>query len=322
VIIALSSHPDADGVITRAAQRSDSNSFLHFILIVINVLIADWKHHRMKLATLLHDGVTSAYRLDEGSAVAIAGARDVGELLRDSRWRQRAAEAIGDPVALSDLPDSAWRPPVTAPSKIVCVGLNYRNHILEMGRELPTHPTLFAKFTEALIGAHDDIVVPPHAQSAVDWEGELAIIVGSTARNVDTVQAVDAIAGFTVLNDVTMRDYQYRTTQWLQGKTFEGSTPIGPYVVTADSFAGGRLTTTVDEDIVQDDSTDDLVFGPAALVSYISTIITLNPGDIIASGTPGGVGHGRTPARHLRAGEILATSVEGLGTLRNAIRFQ
>jgi acylpyruvate hydrolase len=209
---------------------------------------------------------------------------------------------------------------VPNPGKIICVGLNYRNHILEMGRELPEFPTLFAKYPEALIGPYDDLVLPAVAAEAVDWEAELAVVVGSAVRNVDEAAAANAIAGFSIINDVTMRDYQYRTPEWFQGKTFEATAPFGPVLVTPDEFVlGGTLRGELDGEVVQESPTDDLVFGPAALVSYISRIFTLKPGDVIATGTPGGVGHARKPPRYLAAGSTLLTAVDGIGELRNRI---
>jgi acylpyruvate hydrolase len=209
---------------------------------------------------------------------------------------------------------------VLAPTKIVCVGLNYRNHILEMGRELPEFPTLFAKFAESLIGPNDPIALPPEAATHVDWEGELAVVIGRRTRRVDPDAAGESIAGYAVFNDVTMRDFQYRTTEWLQGKSWEASSPLGPLVVTADEWSPGpTLQTAVDGETVQSVSTADLVFDPTALVSYISQIFTLQPGDIIATGTPGGVGHARKPPRYLEAGSVLETTIEGLGAQRNAV---
>lgn len=221
---------------------------------------------------------------------------------------------------LAEIAPTDWAPVVIAPGKIVCVGLNYANHIREMGRELPEHPTLFAKYPEALIGPYDTIVLPVEAPEAVDWEGELAVILGATARRADGDDAAAAIAGYAVLNDVTMRDFQYRTPEWFQGKTFEATTPLGPYMVTADEFVlEGELTTTVDGELVQSTGIDDLVFGPAELVSYISHIVTLKAGDVIATGTPGGVGHARKPPRYLFDGALLETAIDGLGSLSNPV---
>ncbi len=206
---------------------------------------------------------------------------------------------------------------VPTPGKIICIGLNYRNHILEMGRELPQHPTLFAKYPEALIGAGDKIQLPPESDK-VDWEGELAVVLGRRVRRASADEARAAIAGYSVLNDVTMRDYQYRAPQWLQGKTWENSTPLGPVLATPDEVpSDAALVTRVDGDEVQRTTIDDLVFDPVELVRYLSTIVTLSPGDVIASGTPGGVGHARTPARYLSAGQTLTTSVDGIGELVN-----
>ena len=275
----------------------------------------------MRLATLRTADGTVAVRVDENDAVEIAGARDVGDLLAGSDWRARADGASGTRHPLAAVTDSSWAPVVPRPGKIFCVGLNYRSHILEMGRELPQYPTLFAKFPEALVGAYDAIEVPAHADSAVDWEAELAIVIGATVRDADEAAAEAAIAGYSVLNDVTMRDFQNRTLQWLQGKTFENTAPFGPVLVTTDEFvAGARIRCTVNGETVQDAATDDLVFGPAALVSYISSIVTLRPGDVIASGTPGGVGHARKPARYLAVGDELTTEVDGIGVLRNRVR--
>nr|BFE74793.1 hypothetical protein GCM10020092_080940 [Actinoplanes digitatis] len=183
-----------------------------------------------------------------------------------------------------------YAPVVLSPGKVLCVGLNYRNHILEMGRDLPEYPTLFTKFADALIGAGDEILLPPES-AAVDWEAELAIVIGHPVRRADEEAAIRAIVGFTVLNDVTMRDWQYRTTEWTQGKTFEATTPLGPVLVTPDELPGGvrpalPLSASVDGEMVQKADTSDLVFDPVALVRYISTIITLRPGDVIATGTP------------------------------------
>lgn len=218
-----------------------------------------------------------------------------------------------------DFATAVLAPVVPRPGKIVCVGLNYRTHITEMGRELPEHPTLFAKYPEALIGPRDDLRLPAESDR-VDWEGELAVVIGRRVRRATDEEASAAIAGYSVLNDVTMRDYQYRTPQWLQGKTWESSTPFGPVLATAEEIpAGALLTTRVDGEEVQRAAIDDLVFGPAELVCYISTIVTLEPGDVIATGTPGGVGHARRPGRYLAAGQTLSTSVDGIGELCNVV---
>jgi acylpyruvate hydrolase len=274
----------------------------------------------MKLATIRHDGRSHAVRVD-GAACTLLDAPDLGAWMTQPHWRARAVEAVGETVPWADAVALA---PVPRPGKTVCVGLNYRTHILEMGRELPTYPTLFAKFAEAIIGPNDPIVLPPET-AAFDWEAELGIVIGAVVRRAGDEEAAAAIGGFTVVNDITCRDWQNRTLQWLQGKTFEGTTPVGPLVVTPDELPGGvrpslTMTCTVDGDEVQRADTGDLVFDPVALVRYVSTIVTLRPGDLIATGTPGGVGHARTPARYLRRGETVVTEIDGIGRLVNVVQ--
>jgi acylpyruvate hydrolase len=267
----------------------------------------------MRLATIRTAAGTRAIRIDGDRAIE-TGHPDVGVLLGEPNWRERATAADGpshDRAALD------YAPLVSRPGKIVCVGVNYAAHIAEMGREAPAYPTLFAKYAEALVGAYDDIILPS-ASDAVDWEAELAVVIGAPARHIDESAAELAIAGYTVLNDVTARDWQYRTLQWLQGKTFEATTPIGPELVTADEAGSGLdLRCEVDGEVVQTANTGDLVFGAAATIAYVSTILTLQPGDVIALGTPGGVGHARKPPRYLQPGQTLTTSIAGLGQCRN-----
>lgn len=271
----------------------------------------------MRLGTLRLPGRTVAVLVTGTHAVEIQHTADVGALLGHPDWRDRALAADGAEYALAGMKAGQWAPLIPRPGKILCVGLNYRAHILEMGRTLPQHPTIFAKYPEALIGAGDDIQIPAESE-AVDWEGELAVILGQTTRHIGEDEAASSIAGYSVINDVTARDYQYRTLQWLQGKTFQGTTPFGPHLVTTDEWQPGpMLRTVVDGETVQESATSDLLFGPAALVSYLSAILTLNPGDVIATGTPGGVGHSRTPPRYLRDGSQLSTSIDGLGRLDN-----
>lgn len=274
----------------------------------------------MRLATIRHGGTTTAVRIDSDAAVDL-GARNVGQLLARADWRTFARDHAGEQLSLDGLD---FAPVVPAPEKIICVGLNYRAHILEMGRELPEFPTLFAKYPRTLVGAFDDIVLPS-ASDAVDWEAELGVVVGAEVRHADADQAATAIAGYTVVNDVTERDWQYRTTQWLQGKNFERTTPMGPYLVTGDAGAGiaaFELSCEFDGEVVQRANTADLVFDPVALVAYVSTMVTLVPGDVIATGTPGGVGHARKPARYLTDGAVLTTRIDGVGECRNTCRAE
>ena len=275
----------------------------------------------MKLATIRVGGATRAVRAD-GDLLTDLGATDLGEFLADADWERKATAASSADRAYQTA-GADFAPLVPRPSKVVCVGLNYRNHIQEMGRDLPEYPTLFAKFADCLIGAGDDIARPDET-SKFDWEVELAVVIGKPVRRAGEDEAKDAIAGFTVLNDITCRDWQFRTSEWLQGKTWDSTTPVGPYLVTPDELPGGTfpaldVTLTVDGEVMQSDNTGDLLFGPVALVRYISAIVRLNPGDIIATGTPGGVGQARKPPRFLTGGETVVTEIEGVGRLENRV---
>jgi acylpyruvate hydrolase len=266
----------------------------------------------VRWATIRTETGTRAARVDGDTLVELA-ARDVGELLaRDGDVRETGTT--------HDLETADYAPVVTHPGKILCQGLNYRDHILEMGNTLPEHPTLFVKFREALIGAHDDIVLPPESD-AVDWEAELALVVGRRVRRASTDEAATAIAGFTVANDISMRDWQYRTLEWLQGKTWEHATPVGPWLVTPDEVGTTdpdlAIGCDVDGEVRQASRTSELVFSPADLVAYASQFVTLESGDLLLTGTPGGVGHGMTPPTYLHPGEVLRTTIHGIGELRN-----
>jgi len=273
----------------------------------------------MKLATLrLAGGATTAVRVD-GEALVEVGYADVGAVLADPDGLTAAATASG---AAHDAAGATYATLVPRPSKVVCVGLNYKNHIQEMGRDLPEFPTLFSKYADTLIGATDDIVRPAETQE-FDWEVELAVVVGRQVRRASEAEAEAAIAGFTILNDITCRDWQFRTREWLQGKNWDSTTPVGPWLVTPDEVGGVRpalaVRCEVDGQTMQRDTTGDLLFNPVDLVRYVSTMIRLNPGDLIATGTPGGVGHARKPPVYLRGGELVVTEIEGLGRLENRV---
>lgn len=279
----------------------------------------------MRLATLRHQGGTRAAVLGDGSAVLFPDSC-LGDILERPTWRREAQELL---VGAAENPDnvvaeSAWAfaPLITRPGKIVCVGLNYAAHIEEMGHESPEVPTLFAKFADAVAGAKDDIRVPRDGAAKLDYEGELAVIVGSTCLQVDESEAGKAIAGYAIMNDFTQRDRQYATEQWLQGKTLQRASAFGPWMLTAEEFDSSvaRVRTWVDGELRQDAPIADLVFSPAALVSYISQFVQLNPGDVISTGTPAGVGHGMNPPVYLQDGQEITIEIEGLGRQRNTIR--
>lgn len=278
----------------------------------------------MKLATLRTGAATTAAALLGTDAYLPLAATDVGMLLAEPGWRSRVEERVrtAPAPAVLQIPDANLAPLVPHAGKVICCGLNYADHIREMGRELPEHPTLFAKFADTLAGAADTITV--HGSDRIDWEAELAVVVGVELAGATEAQAQAGIAGYTVANDVSMRDWQNRTLQWLQGKAFDATTPVGPVLATADEFddAGFEVRGYVNGELVQHGHTSTLVFGPARLLAYISQFTTLRPGDLVLTGTPGGVGMGMVPPRFLADGDILATEIAGIGRLENRVRIK
>jgi 2-keto-4-pentenoate hydratase/2-oxohepta-3-ene-1,7-dioic acid hydratase in catechol pathway len=224
----------------------------------------------------------------------------------------------GAPVAYSDLQPLA---PVPTPGKIICVGLNYRDHALETGKPIPTEPILFAKFANSVVpdGAH---VAIPELTDEVDWEAELGVVIGSTASRVSVDDALQHVAGYVCMNDLSARDLQRSGGQWTRGKAIDGFLPMGPMLVTADEVPDPQalsIRCTVNGDVVQDSSTGQMVFGVAELISTISQTLTLEPGDCIATGTPPGVGMAMTPPRFLRESDVVTVEIEGLGTLTTTL---
>ena len=267
----------------------------------------------MRFATIRTDQGTTAARLD-GDVLTPLEAGDVGAMLTAGGTARERDGAPAVPATQAD-----FAPVVTQPGKVICVGLNYRSHILETGRELPEYPTLFAKFAETLMGPRDDLVLPSVSER-VDWEVELGVVIGRPVYRATPEEASAAIAGYTVINDVSMRDWQRRTLQWLAGKMFQHSTPAGPYLVTPDEVGDAadlEVRCEVDGAVMQQSRTSDLLFSPAQIVSYASQAITLRPGDLIATGTCGGVGDARKPPVYLRPGNLLRTWIEGLGECLN-----
>lgn len=279
----------------------------------------------MRLTTLrLVDGGTSAAVLDDGKWIHLPY-RDVGALVRAESWRQRVRDTLLEnrSVAMqTDISTGELAPVVTGPRKILCCGHNYRAHIAEMGRPQPEFPTLFAKFADTLTGAFDPVEIP--AATELDWEAELAVIVGAHLHRASVDECRAAIAGYTVANDFSVRDWQRRTSQWLQGKAFDATTPLGPVVVTPDEFdpaSGAAIICRVNGEQQQHGATDDLLFDPVTLLGYISSFTRLHPGDIVLTGTPGGVGAGAAPPRFLADGDLVETEIDGIGLQRNNIRI-
>lgn len=218
-----------------------------------------------------------------------------------------------------DLSEGDFIRPLSNVSRVLCVGLNFTDHAKEVGAETPSHPTIFTKFGNALIGPGEQIQMPTESNK-IDWEVELCAVIGKKGRRIPVEEAEEYLLGYTVLNDVSVRDWQGRTSEWFQGKNWDSMTPFGPVIVSPDELdiAGGlAMTCTVDGETRQQGSTANLIFRPAEVISYISTFMTLQPGDLIALGTPAGVGLSLRPRKWLAPGQTVVTEIEGIGRLTN-----
>ena len=228
------------------------------------------------------------------------------------------SEVAASPGPLIPL-ESAQLENLLQPRHVFCIGLNYKGHIQETGKPTPEYPTVFAKFASSLTGPQSDIYLPNNSQE-VDWEVELGIVIGRPAKEISISRASEYIAGYTIVNDISMRDWQSRTNQWFQGKNFEASSPVGPCLVTPDEIYGARdlrISCAINGETMQNGRTSDLLFSAEELVTYISQFTTLQPGDLIASGTPSGVGMAKVPKRFLKDGDVLLSEIEGIGALSN-----
>jgi 2-keto-4-pentenoate hydratase/2-oxohepta-3-ene-1,7-dioic acid hydratase in catechol pathway len=208
------------------------------------------------------------------------------------------------------------------PPKVVAIGLNYLDHVRETGMDPPPAPLVFSKWPSSVIGPDEPIVIDPAVTKRVDWEVELAVVIGRRLRRVPVDEALDAVFGYTVANDVSARDVQFGDGQWVRGKSLDTFCPLGPVVVTADEIEDPQslgLRTRVNGELVQDSSTSEMVFGVAELVSYCSHSFTLEPGDVILTGTPWGCGEFMDPPRSLAPGDVVEVEVDGIGTLRNPV---
>jgi acylpyruvate hydrolase len=245
--------------------------------------------------------------------------RDVVELGRDT-----PSEVLADPPVTDErvpLAEVRLLPVVPHPGKIVCVGLNYRAHAEEGGYDVPDYPALFTKFAETLVAAGDPILLPPES-AAVDFEAELAFVIGHPVRRASGASALEAVAGYTAANDISMRDYQYRTAQWLPGKNWAASTPLGPFLVTPDEVGDPHqlhIALELNGERMQSANTSQFIFDVPTLVATISEFIPLAPGDVVLSGTPSGVGYRRDPKILLRDGDRVTVEIERVGRLENPV---
>lgn len=225
------------------------------------------------------------------------------------------------PGAVRDLSNVNLLAPVPRPPKLICVGLNYRDHALETRMQIPDVPTIFAKFPTAVIGPGDKIVLP-RSSAKPDYEAELAFVIGKGGRHIPAGNWREHVFGYTALNDVSARDYQMSTTQWTVGKSFDTFAPMGPWIVTADEIADPHnldVGLTINGEVMQSSNTRHLIFGVPDLIAYLSSVFTLEPGDVVSTGTPAGVGFARKPPRYLRPGDEVVVSVAGIGELRNPV---
>ena len=247
---------------------------------------------------------------------AATGAHDVGELLASGRSVEEA-----DGGELIDPSTVALRAPIAHPGKIIGVGLNYRDHCREQGSERPPYPPLFAKFANAIAGP-GEAIVRPRATEQLDLECELAVVIGTRASRIGREGALAHVFGYTILNDVTMRDLQREDRRWLRAKGSDGFAPIGPLVVTRDEIgdvSALHLRSSVNGETWQDSSTAEMIFDVPTIVAFASRTITLEPGDVISTGTPAGVGHFHRPPRYLRDGDRIRCEIEGIGVLENTV---
>ncbi|MCW2643970.1 MAG: fumarylacetoacetate hydrolase superfamily protein [Pseudonocardiales bacterium] len=237
-----------------------------------------------------------------------------------TRARERFSE---DPEGTSrPLSSVVLEAPITDPDKIICLGLNYQEHAEEFGEARPVAPILFAKFRNALCGAGGAIVLPRDSVE-IDYEGELAVVIGRECRDVSQEEAIDCIAGVMPFNDVTARDLQFLTGQWLPGKMIDGFAPCGPFLVTLDEIGDLQdltITTRLNGEVMQQESTSKMIFSVAQTIAYLSNLVTLTPGDIVATGTPSGVGFKREPPRYLLSGDTIEVDISTVGTLANSVR--
>ncbi len=242
-------------------------------------------------------------------------------LAAGEQGRQRAAAVIERPSETIDPASVRLRAPVPRPPKFICVGLNYRDHARESKMEIPSVPTIFTKFATAVIGPGDAIVLPRGAKRP-DYEAELAFVIGRGGRRIPAERWREHVFGYTNVNDVSERDYQMATTQWTMGKTFDTFAPMGPWLVTADEIADPQaldIALEINGELLQSSNTRELIFGIPELVAFLSSVFTLEPGDIVSTGTPPGVGFARKPPRYLRPGDDVVVRVAGLGELRNPV---
>ncbi|MGH9718764.1 MAG: fumarylacetoacetate hydrolase family protein [Bryobacteraceae bacterium] len=280
----------------------------------------------MRFVTFERNGAAEAgvLRGDEVVSLKGVGVDDTLSVIRGgAEARARIDAWLGGAGAPGSVPLSAARllAPVPRPPKIICIGLNYRDHAEESKMEIPKVPTVFSKYATAVIGAGQPIVLPK-VSAKPDYEAEFGVVIGKSGRHISPDAWREHVFGYTNINDVSARDYQMATTQWMMGKTFDTFCPMGPSIVSADEIADPHaldIQITINGEVLQKSNTRNLIFRLPDLIAYLSAVFTLEPGDVISTGTPSGVGFARTPPRWLRPGDDVVVKVEGLGELRNPV---
>ena len=265
---------------------------------------------------------------DEGSGWHGLTRRDHGfpgtlpELIAQGADLLRAGRSLGQAPAV-DLNGVRLLPPIPTPPKILCVGLNYDDHLAESGLQKPVYPEIFGRFATSLI-AHQQAIRRPRESTTLDYEAELAVVIGKPGRRIPRDRALDHVAGYSPFNDATIRDFQLRTPQWTMGKNFDATGAFGPWLVTPDAVPPGahglRIQGRLNGQVMQDARTDQLIFSVAALIEMISVAMSLERGDVIITGTPGGVGAARKPPVFMRPGDVFEVEIEGIGVLSNVVR--
>jgi 2-keto-4-pentenoate hydratase/2-oxohepta-3-ene-1,7-dioic acid hydratase in catechol pathway len=265
------------------------------------------------------EGVIALTDLVPGAPTDMIEVITAGEALRSSL----ATALPGAPAAVRrPLSSVELLPPIPRPGKILCLGLNYAAHAAEGGNQVPEHPTVFVRVTTSLVGPGAP-VIRPRVSTQLDYEVELAVVIGRKCHDVAEDDGLSYVFGYTIMNDVSVRDYQRRTSQWTLGKNFDGSGPLGPAIVTADELPAGAhglgIRTRLNGELLQNGNTADMVFPAARIVALLSEVMTLLPGDVIATGTPSGVGHARRPQLWMKPGDTVSCEIDGIGTLSNPI---
>ena len=280
----------------------------------------------MKLVTYRHNGATAAGVVLDGNVIGLeaAGFPSVLSIVAGGAAALAAIERfVSNPPAgaLQGLADVTLLAPLPRPPKVICVGLNYRDHAAEANMKIPDVPTIFCKFPTSVIGPGEPIVLPANSTQP-DYEAEFAFVIGKGGRHIPAERWQDHVFGYMNLNDVSARDFQMATSQWMMGKTFDTFCPCGPWLVTAGEIADPHnldISTTINGEVLQSSNTRELIFRIPALIEHLSSVFTLEPGDIVSTGTPAGVGFARTPPRYLRPGDEVVIRVAGLGELRNPV---